>query len=72
MNADQLRPITPGDLHPVDRCAWCGAHLSRNLLSAPTPRVETRRILWTLAPGPVCIDRVGCARRRERSRRAVP
>jgi len=68
VSVERLRPIMEGDLHSVERCAWCGARGRREQV---TPRIETRLILWTMAPGPVCVDRIACARRREISRRAV-
>ena len=56
-----LRSVEPGELHRLNRCAWCGARVD-------SPRVT---ILWTRAPGRMCSDPVACARRREISRRLV-
>lgn len=61
---ERLRPSEPGELHPLDRCAFCGARESQE---------ELRRILqrWTASPASVCVDVVACARRSEIRGRAA-
>ena len=57
-----VRPVEPGELHPMDRCALCGS---------ATSELYATLILLTEAPGVLCVDSVACARRREISRRLV-
>ncbi len=60
----RLRPIEAGELHPLDRCAWCAAPSSSSTLRGTT-------LLWTHAPAFLCEDTIGCARRRGARRRAA-
>lgn len=50
-----------GELHPPDRCAYCNhdKDLRRTVIQS------------TNAIGPVCVDVVGCARRRKQKRDAA-
>jgi hypothetical protein len=61
MNGWERIPFLPrGELHPYDRCAYCGA---------PARRVRLRHAtLPTLAGALVCENTVTCIRRRYRAR----
>jgi hypothetical protein len=59
-----LRPVEVGELHSLDRCAWCAAPASDSTLKATV-------WLWTDAPAFVCVDVSACARRNEIRGRAA-
>jgi len=59
-----LRSVEVGELHPSNRCAWCGSWASSSTL-------RNVIFVWTAAPGAMCVDRAGCARRRQIANRWV-
>jgi hypothetical protein len=57
-------PLTPrplGEVHPADRCAYCGQDGTKGWLDRVTIRA-------TLAVGWLCRDAVECVRRQESQR----
>lgn len=58
----RLRPVEAGELHPFNRCAWCG--------STCEP-LRRQPVVWTHAEAVFCAEVVTCCRRREVSRRAA-